>query len=141
VKTGRLANREEREQFETILKKVLTGTPVDFPSLIARKSQDRSPYTVFEGERIPTRISFDNNSSELCTVLEIQAEDRLGLLYAISTVLAELHLHISVAKICTEKGAAIDSFYVTDAIGQKIISPEFQAEIERRLKSAMSDVS
>ena len=59
-----------------------------------------------------THIRFDNESSETRTAVEIETEDRVGLLYAISQALAELDLNISAAKIVTEKGAAIDTFYI-----------------------------
>ena len=43
-------------------------------------------------------------------VIDVETEDRVGLLYALSQTLSELRIDISVAKISTEKGAAMDSF-------------------------------
>ena len=37
----------------------------------------------------------------------------------------------------TERGAAIDSFYVRELDGGKIVSPERQLFIERRLREAI----
>jgi [protein-PII] uridylyltransferase len=90
-----------------------------------------------EGERIPTRIHFDNDTSENRTVIDIETEDHLGLLYVISQALAELNLDISLAKISTEKGAAIDSFYVGEADGQKIRSGERQTVIAEKLHTLL----
>jgi len=43
-----------------------------------------------------------------------------------------------VAKISTEKGAAIDSFYVSENDGAKIRDAERHREIERRLRAAIA---
>ena len=68
----------------------------------------------------------------------METEDHVGLLYAISQALAELDLDIYVAKISTEKGAAIDSFYVSESDGAKITDPERQREIEQKLRAAIA---
>ena len=51
----------------------------------------------------------------------METEDRVGLLHAITQALAEVELNITAAKIVTEKGAAIDTFYVNETDGQKIL--------------------
>jgi len=138
ARTGKLVDRDERELFESILVQALTGLPLDFGALISRRKLPRPAYQSLEGERIATRIEFDNDSSDRATVIDIETEDRLGLLYAISQVFAEIGLNISLAKISTEKGAAIDSFYVTDAFGQKITDPERQELIAEKLRDALA---
>jgi [protein-PII] uridylyltransferase len=55
-------------------------------------------------------------------------------LYAISRVLSDEALDISAAKISTEKGAAIDSFYVREADGSKVLNKERQQAIARALR-------
>jgi len=67
--TGNLVNREEREKFEQILRQVLTGGLVDFAALIARQKNVHPAYQSIAGERIPTTIHFDNESSETRTVI------------------------------------------------------------------------
>ena len=57
---------------------------MDFQALIARQKITRPLYQAYTGERMPTRIDFDNDASDTRTVIEIETEDRLGLLYAIS---------------------------------------------------------
>jgi len=137
ARAGGLVNREERERFEATLLQALTGQAVDFRALIARRRADRPLYMSLEGERIPTRIHFDNDTSENRTVIDIETEDHLGLLYVISQALAELNLDISLAKISTEKGAAVDSFYVGEADGQKIRSGERQRVIAEKLHTLL----
>ena len=137
AKTGLMARREEREQFETLLNQILNGEEVDLAELIKQRKGDDTVYKFFQGERLPTAIYFDNETSETRTILQIEAEDRVGLLYAVSRVLNDLELDIHVAKISTEKGAAIDSFYIADEDGSKITSPEQQKSIEKKLRTAI----
>ena len=124
--------------FESTLGRALIEEELDFRSLIARQKMARPPYQALEGERIPTRIYFDNDTSANRTILEIETEDRVGLLHVISQALTELNLDISLAKISTEKGAAIDTFYVCEQDGQKIVWPERQKLIEERLRAGLA---
>ena len=135
--TGNLATREQHEKFDSLLDRVLTGQEVDLPALIKRHIVAYPRYQAYIGERIPTQIRFDNAASEMRTLIEIETEDRLGLLYTISQTLAELALDISAARIVTERGAAIDSFYVREHDGSKVVSVERQLLIEDRLRSAI----
>jgi len=136
ARTGSLATREQREKFSDLLDEVLTDDDVDLPRLIARQAA-RSSYTAYLGERIETQIRFDNDASDERTLIEIESEDRLGLLYTISQTFAELELDISAARIVTERGAAIDSFYVSDVDGGKITSPERLKRIETSLRESI----
>jgi [protein-PII] uridylyltransferase len=125
---------------EKLLRGVLSGGALDFPALIARLRPSRPLYQSLEGERIPTRIHFDNEVSPTHTVIDIEAEDRLGLLYFVAQAFAELGLDLALAKISTEKGAAIDSFYVTELDGKPIVLPARQKIIEHRLREALAEV-
>ena len=84
-----------------------------------------------------TQIRLDNDASESRTLIEIETEDRIGLLYTISQTLTELALDIAAAKICTERGAALDNFYVRELAGGKVLEPERHRAIERRLRQAI----
>jgi [protein-PII] uridylyltransferase len=135
AKTGTLANRDERDKFEALLVKVLTGGEVDFRALIAKQKGVRPVFQAYEGDRMPTKIRFDNEASETRGIMEVETEDRIGLLYAISRSLAELDLDISAAKIVTEKGAAIDTFYISERDGRKVSDAGRQAFIQRKLRN------
>jgi [protein-PII] uridylyltransferase len=136
-RTGNLANREQHDKFAALLEKVLIGESVDLPALIARQLTGRPAYEPYAGERMATQIHFDNGASEARTLIEIQTEDRLGLLYAISQTFSELALDISRARIVTERGAAIDSFYVCELDGDKVMSAARQKQIERELRQSV----
>ncbi len=136
-RTGNLASREQHDKFAALLEKVLIGEDVDLSALILRQITSRPVYEAYAGERMTTQIDFDNEASETRTLIEIQTEDRLGLLYAISQTFSELALDIVRARIVTERGAAIDSFYVCELGGGKVESLERQKLIERALRLAI----
>lgn len=136
AKSGTLANREEKEKFEEHLGRVLTEDDLDLPALIA-KQKGQTAYKSVEGERMPTVVRFDNETSQLQTVVDVETEDHVGLLFALSKVLTECDLNISLAKILTEKGAAIDSFYVSDQWGNKVTHADHLKYIERKLRSVI----
>jgi [protein-PII] uridylyltransferase len=138
ARTGNVAPREKHEKFDDLLKKVLNAEPVDLPALIARQITNRPVYEAYAGERMPTEIQFDNDASEERTLIEIETEDQLGLLYAISQTFTALSVDIVGARIVTERGAAIDSFYVREVEGGKILSKERQTQITAKLREAIS---
>lgn len=138
--TGNLAAKEQRETFSHLLEAVLTGETINFRELIARQATARPAYSAYLGERIGTEIRFDNTVSEDRTLIEIETEDRLGLLHAISQTLTEQQLDISAARIVTERGAAMDSFYVRDISGGQITDRARQAAAELALRSALSEL-
>lgn len=137
AKTGLLAKKEERDKFEELLPRALTGD-LNLDALIAHQDTAPPSYKSWEGEGMPTHIRFDNDTSDHYTVLEIETEDRVGLLYAISQTLSELHLDIAIAKICTEKGAALDSFYITQRDNLKILSEDLRQFVSDQLRGAIA---
>ncbi len=140
ARTGNLAERGQREIFSDLLEEVLTGGTVDFHRLIAQQTSSRSTYSAYFGERMPTEIHFDNDVSEDRTLIEVETEDQLGLLYTISQTFTELHLDIAAARIVTERGAAIDSFYVSDIVDGKITAPPRLESIAARLRTAIGEL-
>jgi [protein-PII] uridylyltransferase len=137
ARTGNLGAREQHDQFAALLEKVLDGDDIDLRALITRQTENRPVYQAYAGEQMATEINFDNEASDTRTLIEIETEDRLGLLYTVSQTFAELAVDIAGARIVTERGAAIDIFYVRELDGGKIISVERQKSIESRLREAI----
>ncbi|MGH9504653.1 MAG: [protein-PII] uridylyltransferase [Terriglobales bacterium] len=81
--------------------------------------------------KIETSVHTDNSFSQHSTMIEIIAQDRPGLLYDISSTMAELGCNIEVAIIDTQGQTATDVFHVTCA-GAKL-DPSHQEKIRNAL--------
>jgi [protein-PII] uridylyltransferase len=46
------------------------------------------------------------------TIVEVQARDEIGLLYRLAKIISDHHFDITFARIGTERGVAIDTFYI-----------------------------
>ena len=76
------------------------------------------------GMDFPTRVTVENKTHPTYTLIQIQTPDRLGLLYELLSAFGEERVSIALSRISTEKGAAIDTFYVADrATRGKITDP------------------
>lgn len=89
------------------------------------------------GRKLPTRIEFDNAVSESRTVIDVSTEDRIGLLFRVTSCLAQQGVQIHSAKVATEEDRAIDAFYVTDIFGLKITDEPKLAAIKTALLDSL----
>ncbi len=55
-----------------------------------------------------------------CTTVELQALDRIGLLHDLFHTINLYGLNTAHARICTEKGVAMDTLYITTVDGGKV---------------------
>ena len=85
------------------------------------------------------QVLIDNSSSDSHTLIEIQAQDQLGLLYKLTRVLYEHGLDVALAKISTEANRAIDVFYVTDTAGGQITGERETEQIRQALCDALRE--
>jgi [protein-PII] uridylyltransferase len=76
----------------------------------------------------------DNKVSDFFTLIEVFANDRVGLLYEITRELTALGLDIRIARISTKADQVADVFYVRDAEGQKMEGAEEIEAIRDALK-------
>ncbi|MBI5236106.1 MAG: [protein-PII] uridylyltransferase [Deltaproteobacteria bacterium] len=91
--------------------------------------------------RVPTRIEIDNEVSDAYTVIDIHTQNRIGLLYDITSAASLIGLYIYIAKINTKGDEAADIFYVKDIFGQKIYYKEKLKEIVDSLFKAITENS
>jgi [protein-PII] uridylyltransferase len=126
----------DRNTFEKILNQAMSMEQFDFNSAFARRAaKPRS--TIFDSSEFPTRVSVDQQASRLHTLLDVQTADYPGLLYRIACAIADAGLDLVSARITTEKGAALDTFYLCGRDGKKIESEDvltaFTNEVHQRL--------
>nr|WP_235898929.1 [protein-PII] uridylyltransferase [Iodidimonas gelatinilytica] len=81
-------------------------------------------------------ILIDNRASNRATVIEVNARDRIGLLYDLTRALSRMRLSIFSAHVATYGERAVDVFYVQDLEGQKITGAQRIANIEKKLLAA-----
>lgn len=107
----------DKKSFESHLSHAFDQSDYEFPGA-SELSGKRM--VGFEDAEFPTRIYFDKNSNPDYTLLDLQTPDKPGLLCRVAACLADNKVDIGFARITTEKGAALDTFYITDEKGEKI---------------------
>lgn len=85
------------------------------------------------------QVIIDNDVSASETVIEIVADDRVGLLYRVAWALYELGLTIVRARITTLIDRVVDVFYVRSMDGAKVVSQGSLDRISETLKSVLRD--
>jgi [protein-PII] uridylyltransferase len=98
----------------------------------------RAPKSRASAFKIKPKVHFDNEASQIATVVEVECLDRAGLLYDIAQALFHSGLSISTAMISTYGERAVDVFYVRDGYGHKITHPARLAAVEGRLGQALA---
>lgn len=85
----------------------------------------------------PTHITFDNEGSDIHTIIEVDTRDRPGLLYDLTRTLADNAIQIVSAQIATYGAQVVDSFYVKDMFGLKLMRKDRLELLERKLRAAI----
>ncbi len=107
--------------------------------LIKSRRRDLLAKPIARGGEMHTRVEFDNVVSERYTVIDVRAQDRLGLLYVISSTLSDMDLDVALAKIATEMDQAVDVFYVTEKDGSKVAEGTRMEQIREALVRAIAE--
>jgi [protein-PII] uridylyltransferase len=131
---------EDRERtwagFEESLRKVLAGE-VRVEDLVKRR---RRPIgSTATPSRTPPSVTIENDESDFYTIVDVSANDRLGLLYDLTRTLAEHDLEIYISKATTVLDQVADTFYVKDARDggfQKLTDPARAEALQRALLEA-----
>ncbi|MFC3629644.1 [protein-PII] uridylyltransferase [Paracoccus angustae] len=89
--------------------------------------------------KFPTHVTFDNEGSDIYTIIEVDTRDRPGLLYDLTRTLAANHIQIVSAVIATFGAQVVDSFYVKDMFGLKLHSDAKRDALEKKLRAAIAD--
>jgi [protein-PII] uridylyltransferase len=90
--------------------------------------------------RIEPVALIDNKASNRFTVIEVNARDRPALLNTLAYALFQSKVTIHSAHIATYGERAVDTFYVTDLLGDKITAPARLKTLEKRLLDAAEGV-
>jgi [protein-PII] uridylyltransferase len=131
-----VTNAQDQALVESTLRSALADSEFDFAPLLERARSGIARQRR-HGLDFPTRVSVENKTHPAFTLVQIQTPDRLGLLYELLSAFGEENVSIALSRISTEKGAAIDTFYVADRNTRaKITDSARIAAILQRLQQA-----
>ena len=85
---------------------------------------------------VQPNVLIDNAASNRFTVVEVNARDRPALLHHLANALFQSKVTIRSAHVATYGERAVDTFYVTDLIGDKIVNAGRIKTIEKHLLDA-----
>ena len=83
----------------------------------------------------PVRAWISNELDPHYTVVELQALDRIGLLHDVLRLVNDHGLITIHARICTEKGAALNSIYVSTSDGKKLTDQDTIKRLDTELRN------
>jgi [protein-PII] uridylyltransferase len=131
---------DERDQalVESTLRAALIDPQFDFAPLLERAHRRIARHSG-HGLDFPTRVTIENKTHPAYSLVQIQTPDRLGLLYELLSAFGRENVSIALSRISTEKGAAIDTFYVADRSSRAKITDatRIAALLERLQKAAI----
>jgi [protein-PII] uridylyltransferase len=128
-------NHPERERFLRNIADVLNGE-ADLDRML--RDRQRSESKSVAKVKIDTRVEFDDECSPDSTLIQIIAQDKLGLLHRIASRFSHQNCNIEIALIDTEGQMAIDVFYLTSS-GAKLTEnkrSELKADLIEELQAA-----
>ncbi|MEN8832677.1 MAG: [protein-PII] uridylyltransferase [Pacificibacter sp.] len=120
-------------RLQQMITKTLMGEVVARDALVSRDKIKKRESKF----KVPTSIIFDNEGSEIFTIIEVDTRDRPGLLHDLTRAMASNHISIATAQIATYGAQVVDVFYVKDMFGMKIHSASKRASLEKKLREAM----
>ena len=132
---GKPYEKAKLGRLSQMIRKTLAGEVVTRDAI---KSRDK----IKKRERafkVPTTITFDNEGSDIYTIIEVDTRDRPGLLFDLTRTLANSNVYIASAVIATYGEQVVDSFYVKDMFGLKFHSEAKQKSLEKRLRDAITE--
>jgi [protein-PII] uridylyltransferase len=132
-----LMEASQLARLRTAIEDALANRVQLVPQLAARPLA-RPRASAFE---VRPRVEFDNQASNRFTVIEVSSRDRPALLNRLARALFEAQTIVHSAHIATYGERAVDAFYVTDILGDKIESVSRLAAIEQGLLSAAGEMA
>ncbi|MGN7294638.1 [protein-PII] uridylyltransferase [Rhizobium sp. SAFR-030] len=139
-----LINREFQDDEDELRRAANVGRMIEdvlsgkkrLPEVIATRAKSKKRNKTFT---VHPSVTISNTLSNKFTVIEVEGLDRTGLLADMTVVLADLSLDIHSARITTFGEKVIDTFYVTDLVGQKVTNENRQGTIVQRLRQVLSE--
>lgn len=127
--------RLARVTTETVSVDVLAALAgeLDIDARVRERARQYAPARRRTAPPQPPEVHVDQDASDFATVVEVHADDRVGLLFQVTSLFAELGLDVHLAKVSTIGDRVVDAFYVREADGGKVTDPEREQEIRHTL--------
>ena len=127
---GPVQSASAQEKFAKTIEECLVNNRDLLPDIVAQaKRIATTRYLSAKGSEtlqgsFPPTVEVYHELSMERTIVEIQARDQIGLLYRLAKTISDHGFDITFARIGTERGVAIDTFYIEGANHESIQSPE-----------------
>lgn len=131
-----VTNERTKCRIKTSIDDAFSSAKFDFSEAISEK---RSNFKAFDdvAPEMPQRVKVTDDPNPEYTIVELQALDRIGLLYDVFMAIGLLELNICHARINTEKGVALDTFYLQNKAGNKISERDVLNRLQDNLERAV----
>jgi [protein-PII] uridylyltransferase len=126
-----------RKRFLDTFEAILVAENYEPEKYLRRKVNFLKPRSD-SGIPVPVRAYVSNDLHTACTTVEIQGLDRIGLLHDLFHTINQHNLNTAHARICTEKGVAMDTLYITTEEGKKIEDSKLIRELEKEFTELIS---
>ncbi len=123
-----------RQGFLDCFDALLVATSYEPERLLSPRADELTPRAPHDIS-VPVQAYVSNKLHPTCTTVEIQALDRIGLLHDLFLAINQHQLNTAHARICTEKGVAMDTLYITTHDGEKVTDPAILDSLSHRLSS------
>ena len=121
-------NPTEADRLRDLLQRIALGRTDAHKLMRGRATVDAHKHAE------PPRVQFDSEACATATLVEIDAEDRPGLLYSLASVFSASACNIDIVLVDTKGRRAIDVFYVAHE-GRKL-PPDMQDRLKEKLVAA-----
>jgi [protein-PII] uridylyltransferase len=117
---------EQREIWKAVASMVhgALSRLLDLDELIRRRRRSLLDSSPRPPAPHPPEVLISNAESDFYTIVDVSADDRLGLLYDLTRTIASHGLEIYISKAATVMDQIADTFYLKDGEGKKILDPE-----------------
>jgi len=113
---GVVQSTTAQETFARTVETALVGNKDLLPDIITQAKKHTSRYSANLNDgphtSFPPTVEVYHELTMERTIVEIQARDQIGLLYRLAKTISDQGFDITFARIGTERGVAIDTFYI-----------------------------
>ena len=123
---GVVQSAAAQEAFARNIEAALMSNKDLYPDILAQAQKLNATRYLASGNRealhssLPPLVEVYHEVSMQRTIVEVQARDQLGLLYRLTKTISETGFDITFARIGTERGMAIDTFYIENELHEPV---------------------